>query len=241
MKKALVIQHVAFEDLGSLQPVLRELGFAIETHAAATADFAQIDPLDADLWVVLGGPIGVYEGAFYPFLDKEVALLRERLAQRKPTLGICLGAQLLAAALGAEVYPGNNGKEIGWSRLHPAAGADSCPALRALVDAEAAVLHWHGDTFDLPPVASLLASSDQYPHQAFAVGRHLLALQFHPEVTAQGLENWYVGHACELAHAKIDVRELRSQAARYSSTLEAAAKKLWHEWLASACGAKATV
>ena len=99
------------------------------------------------------------------------------------------------------------------------------------------MLHWHGDTFDLPHSAKLLASSDQYPHQAFSIGDHVLALQFHPEVTTKGLENWYVGHACELSHAKIDVRELRAQSVRNGAALESSAQRFWREWLRSACDA----
>src|ERR1700743_2703938 len=101
MPNVLAITHVPFEDLGSLAAVLAQRGFAVQTVDACTADLKNLDPSSADLWVVLGGPIGVYETEAYPFLTLELALLRWRLQSRLPTLGICLGAQLMAAALGA--------------------------------------------------------------------------------------------------------------------------------------------
>ena len=181
----------------------------------------------------MGGPIGVYQTDLYPFLSQEIQLLRVRLAQRLPTLGICLGAQLMAAALGARVHPGNNGKEIGWSAIYPATQALTDNPLQALFSENTQVLHWHGDTFELPPDARLLASSAQYPHQAFALGDFALALQFHPEVQASDLERWFVGHACELAHAQIDISLLRAQSIDAAAKLEQHAVQLWQRWLGS--------
>ena len=196
MKTALALRHVAFEDLDRFAPLLAERGYAIRYVEAGYDDLAGLDPLADDLWIVLGGPIGVYEEDAYPFLADELRLLRARLEAGRPTLGICLGCQLIAQALGGRVYPGH-GKEIGWKPLTlTAAGLDS--PLAALADG-ISVLHWHGDTFDLPEGATLLASSDRYPHQAFSWGRHALALQFHLETTARGLERWFIGHAGEIA------------------------------------------
>jgi len=234
MKTALVITHVSFEDLGSLDGVLRQAGFSIDYRDATTTDFHAIDPHAPDLLVVLGGPIGVYEQASYPFLTAEITLLRQRLARQQPTLGICLGAQLIAAALGAKVYPGASGKEIGWAPVFAAGGATTENPLQPLFQPGLQVLHWHGDTFDLPPGARLLASSALYPHQAFAVGQHALAVQFHPEAQAQSLQRWYVGHACELAQAGIRVPVLREQSARHASQLEEQAAWMWRRWLAKA-------
>jgi len=126
-RTAVVLSHLAFEDLGSLEAPLRQRGFHLETIQASTAHFPLTQAQSCELLVVLGGPIGVYQQQEYPFLTDEIACIAQRLAAGKPTLGICLGAQLMAAALGARVYPGQNGAEIGWFPLHPAAST-STPA-----------------------------------------------------------------------------------------------------------------
>lgn len=230
MRKALVLFHVAFEDAGSLGPALEAAGFAIDQVEASTADLAALDPLAPDLLVVMGGPLGAYEGATYPCIDAGIALLRRRLAAGLPTLGICLGAQLMAAALGARVHPGH-GKEIGWSVLAAGDDAAAHPAFAELLLPPVPVLHWHGDTFELPPGAQHLASTPAYRNQAFALGPKVLGLQFHPEVQAGALERWYVGHACELAGAGIDVNALREAGRGHAPALEAAAGRFWRRWL----------
>jgi len=177
--------------------------------------------------VVLGGPIGVYDHDRYPLVSAELELLRVRLAADKPTLGICLGAQLMAAALGSTVYPGP-AKEIGWSTLELAA-SDYQP-LAALRDV--AVLHWHGDTFDLPEGCTLLASTPLCRQQAFARGQNVLGLQFHPEVRGDRFEHWLLGHASELASSGIDPVTLRHDAKRHARTLEQAGAMMLGAWLA---------
>ncbi len=231
-RHALVLSHVAFEDLGTLEAPLIERGFEIENVLAATARFPLPQAESCDLLVVLGGPIGVYDHQDFPFLKDEIALISQRLAARKPILGICLGAQLMAAALGARVLPGNHGAEIGWFPLQ--AASNQTPAWFAPLLADGlSVFHWHGDTFDLPPGALHLASSGLYANQAFAVEDFALALQFHPEVTAAGLESWYVGHASELHHAGISAASLRSAALQHAAALEAAASRFFNLWLDS--------
>ena len=231
MRKALAITHVAFEDLGSLAPELAAAGFTIDMIDACTADFRGIDPLAADLVVMLGGPIGVYEAGQYPFIAQELELIRVRLRQKRATLGICFGAQLIAAAAGARVYPGSNGKEIGWFPIQAARDSACFPAFAALLKPGLRLLHWHGDTFDLPAEADHLGSTTAYPNQAFVIGRHALGLQFHPEVSAATLERWYVGHAGELAHAAIDVCALRAQSREFGPALERAAQIFWKDCL----------
>ena len=237
MRKALAITHVAFEGLGSLAPELTRFGFAIETIDACTADLRAIDPLAPDLVVALGGPIGVYERDAYPFLDAEIDLIRARLAARRPTLGLCLGAQLMAAALGSRVYPGAHGKRIGWAPIEAGGDLDRCPWFARLFAPGLNVLHWHGDTFDMPEQALHLAATRAYPSQAFAIGAHALALQFHIEATALDLERWYVGHACELAYAGLDIRRLREEGRNFAPALETASKPIWQNWLSQAIGA----
>jgi len=230
-KSALVLSHIAFEDLGTLDSPLRDRGFSIETAAAATSHFPLPQAETCDLLVVLGGPIGVYQRREYPFLTDEIACIRQRLAARKPILGICLGAQLMAAALGARVFPGQNGNEIGWAPIQAAPGAALAPWFAPLLSPGISVFHWHGDTFDLPAGALHLAKTEAYSNQAFAIGDFALGLQFHPEVIAADLESWYVGHACELHHARIPVESLRAAAREHGSALEEAAARFWNLWL----------
>ncbi|MGA3009188.1 MAG: glutamine amidotransferase [Terracidiphilus sp.] len=232
-RRALVLSHVAFEDLGSLEAPLRERGFEIENLLAATALFPLRQAEPCDLLIVLGGPIGVYDQKDYPFLKDEIDCIRQRLAARKPILGICLGAQLMAAALGARVYPGSHGAEIGWSPLIAAPNPPPPAWFAPLLEPSLSVFHWHGDTFDLPPGALHLAETELYANQAFAIEDFALALQFHPEVSAAGLESWYVGHACESHHAGIDVTQLRSAAREHAAQLEEAAARFWKLWLDS--------
>jgi GMP synthase (glutamine-hydrolysing) len=231
VRTALVLQHVPFEDLGTLEPALSEAGLRIAALQVPQSELAAIDPVAPDLLIVLGGPIGVYETDSYPQLRDELALVTARLAARRATLGICLGAQLMAVALGARVALGDHGKEIGWAPILPAAGAAQLPLLDALFRPDIRVLHWHGDTFELPRGAVHLAASTQYPHQAFAVGRHGLALQFHAEAALSGLETWYMGHALELQQAGVPVAQLRADSRRYGPALEQIAPLLWRACL----------
>ncbi|WP_028310786.1 glutamine amidotransferase [Derxia gummosa] len=230
-RRAVALCHVSFEDLDAIGPLLADAGYDIEmVEIPVRPDFAE-RARDVDLLVVLGGPIGVYEAADFPFLVDEIAVVRERLLAGRPTLGICLGSQVMAAALGARVYAGTNGKELGWKPLAlTAAGADS--PLRGLAG-EVPVLHWHGDTFDLPEGATLLAGSDQYPHQAFAFGSHGLALQFHIEGSPAGLERWYVAHVGELAGVGMPIAKLREQALAFAPAAHAALRTMLADFLAA--------
>jgi GMP synthase (glutamine-hydrolysing) len=229
MPLAIAIRHVAFEDLGTFAAALERRGFALSYRDATVDDLDARDVAAAELLVVLGGPIGAYEEEVYPFLADELRVIERRLAAGKPVLGICLGAQLLARALGARVHPGD-GKEIGWAPL-VLSGAGRRSALAPLGDG-AKVLHWHGDTFDLPPGAVHLAATERYRNQAFAFERHGLALQFHLEVTQRGLERWYIGHACEIgAVPGLSVAQLRADAERCAAPLAPIAARCLDAWL----------
>ncbi len=224
------LRHVAFEDLGILEELFAARGWTVSYVEAPVADWATFDPLAPDLLVVLGGPIGVYEENIYPFLTIEIAALRARLEAGKPTLGLCLGAQLIAKALGAAVYPGPE-KEIGWKPLL-LTGAGLGGPVRHLAAEHTFMFHWHGDTFDLPKDAVLLAGTEVCPHQIFSWGEAALAFQCHPEVRAQDLEKWFVGHAVEIAAARaVNVPQLRDDTRRYGAALERQGKKLFGEWL----------
>ena len=231
MKTALAIRHVPFEDLGSLEPALAAKGFGVGYVDCQLDDIAALDPTAPELLVVLGGPIGAYQDDIYPVLRDELKMLEARLRSNRPTLGICLGSQLLARVLGPRVYP-NRQKEIGWSPLTLSAAGRESP-LRHLSQDGIAVLHWHGDIFDLPKDATLLASTAISRNQAFSYG-HSLALQFHLEATAAKLERWFIGHACEIASTPgVSVPALRLDSARYAGGLELAARACLDEWLKS--------
>lgn len=228
MKTALAIRHIHFEDLGTMAPLLHELGYQVRYVDATLDELAALDVESPDLLVVLGGPIGVYDDAQYPFLTAEQDLLRRRLASARPLLGICLGAQLIAQALGARVYPLGQ-KEIGFAPITLTDAGHASP-LAALKDVP--VLHWHGDQFDIPEGADRLAFTAIGAHQAFALGKHVLGLQFHLEADPERIESWLLGHASELHQAGIDPRTLRSQAREVQPYLATAAHRAIHRWLA---------
>jgi GMP synthase (glutamine-hydrolysing) len=234
-KTAIAIRHVAFEDLGSFAPVLADHGYRVAYREAGLDELLAPALEEADLLIVLGGPIGACDESLYPFLADELRLLDRRLTAGNPTLGICLGAQLMARSLGARVYAAP-AKEIGWAPLQlTAAGSASC--LRSLATEAVAVLHWHGDTFDVPAGATRLAATDVCPNQAFSLGPAVLALQFHAEVTAAALEQWFVGHAVEIAAAGVaSVPELRADSARHAPSLQRHGPACLRAWLAQVAG-----
>lgn len=228
-KTAVAIRHVDFEHLGIIGPVLKDAGYGIRIADAGLDDLTSPEVANADLLVVLGGPIGAYEEAQYPFVIDELRILEARLAKGRPTLGICLGAQLMARALGARVYPGP-AKEIGWSELSLSDEGRASP-LRHLSGVP--VLHWHGDTFDLPAGAVRLASTQVCANQAFAVGANMLGLQFHGESDAREIERWLIGHAAEIAATGLRPEDLRRESAQHGAKLREAGTALFSEWIAA--------
>lgn len=230
MGNILALRHVLHEDLGLLEPLLTDRGHAVRYAEAPVTDLRTLDPLSPDLLVVLGGPIGVNDKPEYPFLDDEIALIERRLAADRPTLGLCLGAQLMAAALGASVYPART-KEIGWMPIAlTEAGRASCLAPFA---ESPMMFHWHGDTFDLPDGAERLVLTEICANQAFRRGK-ALALQFHPEIEAATLELWFVGASLEIAQTDgLSAAALRADTARHAGRMNAAARHCFADWLAS--------
>ncbi|UPT36779.1 glutamine amidotransferase [Pseudomonas amygdali] len=227
MKTAIAIRHLHFENLGTLGPLLKARGYTVDYVEAPTADLTALDASRADLMIVLGGPIGAFDDAAYPFVVDELALVRQRLDSQRPLLGICLGAQLVARALGAQVGP-MGAKEIGFAPLKlTLEGKDSCLAALNGVP----VLHWHGDQFEIPSGAVRLAGTPACPDQAFVYGRHVLGLQCHLEADPHDIERWLVGHASELAQAGIDPRTLRIQARSLQERLPSAARAVFDHWL----------
>jgi GMP synthase (glutamine-hydrolysing) len=229
MKTAIALRHIHFEDVGTLDAVLTEQGYELRYLDPTLDALDSVQVQQAHLLIVLGGPVGAYDEQLYPFLQNELALVRQRVQSGKPILGICLGAQLIARALGAKVYP-LGVKEIGFSPLTlTPAGQDS--ALAKLKDTP--VLHWHGDQFDIPEGGVHLASTAIGAHQAFAVGRNILGLQFHLEANVHKLEQWLVGHASELAQTGINPCALRTAAAAVGDRLTHAAREVFSDWLSN--------
>jgi GMP synthase (glutamine-hydrolysing) len=192
-----VLQHAATEGPGRIAGVARELGLGVALHELfAGARVPEALP-DGDVLVVMGGSMGVGDlgDDRWPFLEAEAKLLARVLRHGAPVLGVCLGAQLMAHALGARVFPLEVGSpavrlcEVGWGAVTFVAPPGSEPALAGL-DASEVVLHWHGDTFDLPEGATLLASTLVCPHQMFRYGAKSFAVQFHVEVDAADVPTW---------------------------------------------------
>lgn len=227
MRECLAVRHVAFEDAGLLAGLLEERGFSLCYLEAGIEKIERDTLLSPDLVIVLGGPIGVYEEAQYPFLNGEIAAVRARLDAKKPMVGICLGAQLMAYALGAEVKPGPE-KEIGWAPVELTEAGEKS-VLAPLKDVP--VLHWHGDAFGLAKGAENLAKTPVCPHQAFQIGKHALGLQFHVEADPARIEQWLIGHTVELGKAKIDPREIRKQTETLGVRTSEAGRKVFSAWL----------
>lgn len=229
MKTAIALRHLHFEDVGTLDAVLTDQGYMLHYLDPTSDDLDDMDVPDADLLIVLGGPIGAYDEQIYPFLAGELSIVRKRLDAGRPLLGICLGAQLIARALGAEVYP-LGVKEIGFApvTLTPDGQASVLAAL-----GDTPVLHWHGDQFDIPAGGAHLASTPVGINQAFSIGYNVLGLQFHLEADASKIEQWLVGHANELNQTGIDPHKLRADASRLNERLATAARAVVADWLSA--------
>lgn len=229
MKTALIVRHVPREGAaGFLQPI-EAAGYRIERIDVASADFAAVDLCAPDLLIMMGGPMGVYEQDRHPWIAVQVAKLAQRLANDRPTLGVCLGSQMIAAALGARVYPGPH-IELGFAPVTVNAAGAASPLRH--VDG-VPVLHWHSDTFDLPEGVELLGSTSRYAHQAFRRGRNLLALQFHAEMGEDPrFEEWLTHFWADLDLAGQCGIALRADHDRHGPGAVAAGRAMIGEWLA---------
>jgi GMP synthase (glutamine-hydrolysing) len=229
---ALVLRHDSAIGLGNLGPTLESHGYEVHFLDAPTSDVSAVDPLAADLVVVLGGDEGAYETEEYPYLAHEIDLLQRRIAAEAPIFGVCLGAQLVAAALGANVYRGPR-KEVGWLGVELTdAGADS-PVRHA---EGVRFVQWHGDTFDLPEGVERLAGSPEYPNQAFRLGDWLLAVQFHPEVDHAIHEDWLAAWGDELPEYGLSVDGMRELQVACGPSAEAASAAILGGFVAGLAG-----
>jgi GMP synthase (glutamine-hydrolysing) len=228
MKTGLIIRHTPYEGIAGFREPIEAAGYVLDRVDVTDPGFSSLDFDAPDLLLMMGGPMGVYEREAHPWIAHELERLAERIARGLPTLGVCLGAQMIAAAMGAEVRPGPV-KEIGFAPVtlnDP--GADS--PLRHV--AGVPMLHWHGDTFDLPDDVELLASTPSYAHQAFRRGPELLALQFHAEMGEDPrFEAWIENGPAFIAEAGTSSERLRGEHDAHGQAAVAAGKAMITEWL----------
>jgi GMP synthase (glutamine-hydrolysing) len=212
----LTLRHEPFEHLGNFAPILTARGISFSYH-----DLDQPFPAaDPAALLILGGPMSANDALLAPELD----LIRRAIARGTPILGICLGSQLIAKALGAPVYR-NSALEIGWHPVHLTEAARTDPVFAGL-ESPSTFFHWHSETFDLPPGSELLAWSAGSRHQAYRYGKNVYGLQFHPEVTPEMIEDWQSQPVnCG------DVARLKSPLDPQAFRQEAAAKHLLENWL----------
>jgi GMP synthase (glutamine-hydrolysing) len=225
MSRAVILMHEPFENAALFGQVMRERGIT-QQERLVPQEGIDSDDLSADFLMIMGGPMGVYETAEHPFLVAEINFIEQWLKSGKPIIGICLGSQLMAKALGANVYKGKAGQEIGWYDIRI-----NAPANDPVAHLGGTMFHWHGDTFDLPQGATLLASSDKYAHQIYRYGKNALAIQSHPEVTAPQLEDWYSAFAGQVNPDKINT--LRIDTAKHITQLNTKGRKFFETWLQS--------
>lgn len=184
--KILAFRHADFEEIGTLRPALESRGFEVQTVELYEPGTPVPPIAEAAGLVFMGGPMCANDDL--PFLHREVELIREAVQIGSPILGICLGAQLIAKALGAKVGR-SPVPEIGWFDVQLTAAGQSDPVFAAAGDTPT-VFHWHQDMFEVAPGAELLATSPGCPNQAFRCGRNIYGFQFHPEMTPAMIEDW---------------------------------------------------
>ncbi len=195
-----VIRHVPFEGLGLIEPVLHSHDLAIRWHEIGDA-LTEDQLCASDALILMGGPMSVNDPD--PWVAAELDLILRAMGRGIPILGVCLGAQLIAKALGARVYR-NPVKEIGWFQTYWTEAGRRDPVFGDLADG-INIFQWHGETFDVPRGAEWLAYTKTCTHQAFRAGQNVYGIQFHPEVTPEIIEDWVAQDAnCG------DVRELEN-------------------------------
>ena len=224
--KVLIVMHQAHSTPGRIGVLLRALGADLDMRRPSLDEPLPETLAEHDGVVVFGGPMSANDDC--DWIGREIAWLETPLRETKPLLGICLGAQLFARALGSRVYPGA-AKEIGWAPVGLTA-AGAAGVTRHL--AGPPLLHWHGDTFDLPKGAELLASTAICHNQAFTHGKNVIAFQFHPEADGGNFERWLIGHAAEIAGVPgLSVNALRDDTRRFAPESAPRGEKCLAEWL----------
>lgn len=229
-KTALIIRHVPYEGVAGYRAPIEAAGYDVDRIDVSDPAFSQVDLRDPDLLIMMGGPMGVYEREEHPWIACQLRRLAQRIEADRPTLGVCFGSQMVAAAMGAEVYQGPT-MEIGFHpvSVHAPAGPLGNP-LRHI--AGVPMLHWHGDTFTLPDQVELLASSPAYPHQAFRRGPNILALQFHGEMGLDPrFDAWIAQGGAAMEKAGVTEATLRAAHDSLGPQAVAAGQVMIAEWL----------
>jgi len=233
MRRVLVFQHVAHEILGTLNPLLKSAGFRIRYVNFGRNPDARPSLDGYEGLVVLGGPQNVDQVDRFPHLAREVEVVQDALDRNIPVLGICLGAQLIARALGAPVGPAVQ-KEIGWYDVSLSEPGRTDPLLSTFAATER-IFQWHGDTFDIPRGADHLASSALCPNQAFRYGDKVYALQFHLEVDAPLVERWLSipAHRAEIEEqgGSAQVEEIRRETRERIANTCSLATRTFGRWV----------
>jgi GMP synthase (glutamine-hydrolysing) len=213
-RTAWALQHHDAEPPAIIQTVLRRQHIHLEIVRPDRTALPRVLPPECSALIIMGGPMGVYDHERLPWIVRELELIRDALDTNRPILGMCLGAQMLAAAGGANVYPGEPPKEIGWSEIKLTSSGRSDPLSKFLAnpttDHPSVVFQWHGDTFDLPSGAVALATSPRFPQQAYRLGRTAYGFQFHFEVTEQHIRHWVTLWRRDLAENGIDPLDVLS-------------------------------
>jgi GMP synthase (glutamine-hydrolysing) len=226
-----VFRHQQSVSLGSLEAQLNADKKISWRYINMFADsLAGFDPAKPDVLIVLGGSPGVYQADIYPFIKDEVAILRERMSKDLPTLGICLGGQMMASALGAKVYADADSMERGWYPL-ALTDAGKKSVLSHFDPAQTTMFHWHGDVFDLPKGAMHLASSARCKNQAFSYGKNALALQFHPEANTPLMQEWMIAKAGDAAKGAFDTAAYKREMEQNTPRLIVQTGKFFTDWL----------
>jgi GMP synthase-like glutamine amidotransferase len=207
----LVVQHAAPECAFTIADALQAAGVNVDTRRVFEGDDLPETATGLDGLVVMGGSMAAYSDEGFPSRNDELTLLADAIRTGKPTLGVCLGAQLVAVAAGGSAYRGTSGGEIGWLGVTATEEVRE-DALFAGVPQELTVLQWHNDTFDLPPGAALLMNSPNYPNQAFRMGDVVWGLQFHLEVDVPALEGFLDAFASELHDVPNEPEQMRRDA-----------------------------
>lgn len=231
MQNILILQHEPHEGLGALEPLFAADGRKVKTHHLYSGDSV---PLEEELcvWdgiVILGGAMSANDDKKFSFIRDELALVPQAVKLKIPLLGICLGSQIIAKALGAKVYRGAQ-KEIGWYPLTLTESA-SKDAIFGSLGFQTLMFQWHGETFDLPSGAIRLASSKLYPNQAFRYTDRIYGLQFHCEMTDTMIREWMEKGSKEIEEAGLSAEKILEETPKYLPHLRRFAHQMAQRWL----------